>query len=120
MLTVIPTLWVTSEFVYSHRWDILDSLQHILNRCLVGVRRCFTRKKLSPPAQDHHLPFNVTSYPKKPAVGKPPGQIARYLQSTHRPPLLPELDYEIQGIWKEDMRYIAHGTAPVYTVCDKV
>ena len=75
---------------------------------------------LDPPALDHHLPFNVTSCPEKPTVGKLPDQLAKNLQMTHRPPLLPELDYEMQGRREQDVRYFACGAIPVNAVCDRV
>ena len=121
ILAVVPTFCVTIGFIYSHRRDILDSLRRLPNRCSVGAQRWLTRKKPDLPAQDHHLPFNVAPYPEKPAVGKLPGQIAKNLQSTHRPPLLPELDYEMWGRRKQDMRYCAcSGATPVDAVCDRV
>lgn len=60
------------------------------------ARHFFIGKELDPPIRDTHLPFNVTSLPKKPTVSKPCDQMTVSVPSTHQPPYLPELDHAMR------------------------
>ena len=65
-----------------------------------------------PPIVDSHLPFNITSYPEEPTLGKPSDRIIIRVRLIRRSSLLPGLDYTVmRGEDKdEDVRPCACGS----------
>jgi hypothetical protein len=113
----VPTLISTVKFVYSRRLDLYHLLQRLPKLCLAEARYLLTGKVQNPDIQDSHLPFNITSYPERPVLGKPRNQIVTNVQLTHQPLILPELDYAMWSGWGQDARFCANYATPVGAVC---
>jgi len=88
---------------------------------LAEARYLLTGKEPGPAVQDSHLPFNITSHPEEPVLGKPRNQIVMNVRSAHQPPRLPELDYAtVRGGRELDTRFCASCATLVSGVFDKV
>ena len=116
----VPTLVSTAKLVHFHR----SNLSHFVDRfpwlCLAEARYLLTGKDPGSTVQDRHLPFNITSHPEEPVLGKPRDQIVMNVRSAHQSPRLPELDYAMRGRRELDTRFCAGCATSVNAICDKV
>ena len=116
----VPTLISTAKFIYSCRLDLLHLLQGLPRLCLAEARYLLTGKELGPTIQDSPLPFNMTSYPERPILGKPRDQIVTTVRSTHQPLLFSELDYAMLGGGGQDARFCPTCATSMNVICEKV
>ena len=122
MFFAVPALISTAKLVHFRRLDLFHLLQRLPRLCSAEARYLMTGKEPDPTVQDSHLPFNITSYPEGPTLGKPRDRIVTNIRSTHqhRPPLLPELDYAMWNAWRQDTRFCASCATSVSAIRDKV
>ena len=104
----VPTLVSTAKLVYFQRSNLRHLLQRLPRLCLTEARYLLTGKEPGPTVQDSHLPFNITSHPEEPVLGKPRDQIVMNVRSAHQPPLLPELNYAMRGGRERDIGKILY------------
>ena len=69
---------------YLHRWDLLHFLWRLPRSFLAEVVFLLTGIVVGPdpPIRDSHLPFNIASYPEKPALGKLHDRAITYVRIT--------------------------------------
>ena len=93
--------------------------QSLLRPCLAEAWYFLTGKEIYPTVQDSHLPFNITSHPERPILGKSRDRMVTSVRLDHQPLLLPESDYAMRSGWRQDTKFCTNCAMPVNTIRDK-
>ena len=116
----VPTLVSTVKLVYFHRSSLSHFVDYFPWLCLAEARYLLTGKEPGSTTHDSHLPFNITSHPEEPVLGKLRDQIVMNVRSVHQPPCLPELDYAMRGGREPGTVFCASCAVLVNAIGDKV
>ena len=97
IFAAVPPLIPAAGLIYANRLDLLLFFRRLPRLFLTEVRYLATGIEPGPPDQDNHLPFNITSYPREPTLGKLRDRITTSVRSAHRSLFLLELD----SVWRQ-------------------